>query len=77
MKKPTNHLGYINKPDYTTELRLHDRTVEVLKHCGRCLSIIPRKTCDHCAVVEAKDEVKKAKFHEFLDSRKAKHRDNV
>lgn len=61
---------YKDRPDYTTELRLHDGSVETIKHCGRCMSIIPRKTCEHCAVVEAKADGKKEKFKTFLDSRK-------
>ena len=39
---------YKNRPDYTTEMRLHDGTVEVITHCGRCMSVIWQDTCKHC-----------------------------
>lgn len=70
MKKPLNHMGYRNRPDYATEMRLHDGSVETIKHCGRCMSIIWRKTCDHCTEHDAKEDVRKEKFKAFLDSKK-------
>lgn len=39
---------YTDRPDFTRELRLHDGTVEVIRHCGKCLSVIPREYCLHC-----------------------------
>lgn len=39
---------YTNRPDWTTELKLHNGKVEHIKHCGRCLAIIPREVCEHC-----------------------------
>lgn len=40
--------AYTNRPDWTTEVKYYNGTTEVLKHCGRCLSIIPREVCEHC-----------------------------
>lgn len=39
---------YTNRPDWTTVLKLHNGTLETLKHCGRCLAIIPCDVCEHC-----------------------------
>lgn len=44
-----NIASYRNRPDYTTVLRYHDGSTETLTHCGRCMSIIPRDVCIHCA----------------------------
>lgn len=63
---------YINRADYTTEMHLHDGTVEVIKHCGRCRLVIWKQTgCEHCAVKAAKDDEKKEKFKQFLATKKA------
>lgn len=39
---------YTNRPDWATEIKYHNGTVEQFKHCGRCLAIIPRDVCEHC-----------------------------
>lgn len=46
--------SYRHRPDYTTETKYHDGSREVFRHCGRCLSIIPGRTCQHCTVKEEK-----------------------
>ncbi len=43
-----NYDQYTNRPDWTSELRLHNGKVELIRHCGKCLSVIPGKTCKHC-----------------------------
>ena len=60
---------YRNRPDYTTTIYYHNGTTETLKHCGRCMSIIPRKTCEHCAVQDVKEDEHKEKFKAFLASK--------
>lgn len=39
---------YTNRPDWATEIKYHNGTVEQFKHCGRCLAVIPREVCEHC-----------------------------
>jgi hypothetical protein len=40
---------YRDRPDYTTTLHYWDGKSETFKHCGKCLSIIPGETCEHCS----------------------------
>lgn len=61
---------YVNRPDYTTAITYHNGYVETFRHCGRCLSIIPKKVCQHCAVREEKAEQHKTQFRAFLAKRK-------
>lgn len=58
---------YRHRPDYTTELRLHDGSVEVITHCGRCLSIIWRKTCVHC---DGEEATRQETLKQFLAGKK-------
>ena len=57
---------YKDRPDYTTEMRLHDGSVEVIKHCGTCLSVIPREFCIHCTNLDAESQAERGKYQEFI-----------
>jgi len=61
---------YRDRPDWTSTITYHTGYVETFKHCGRCMAIIPRKTCDHCEKDAAKEAERKAAFQQFLASKK-------
>lgn len=65
---PTMDLSsYRNRPDWATEMRLHDGSVEVVKHCGTCLSVIPREHCIHCTDFDVESQAERAEHKKFIE----------